>query len=110
MMLRWIGLSAILLLAAFVAFVVAARLRPTELEQRHALIRPGMTVHEVAGIMGKEVSPYTFIEPCGFTWLIRGEKRFLARDPEVEIQFDASGRVVRTSVNGEQRRSRTNAL
>jgi hypothetical protein len=100
---RWLGLLGVLVLAAFVAFVVATRLRPTELEQRHALIRPGMTVEEVAKIMGTEVSPNTFIEPSGFTWQIRGEKRFLARDPEVEIQFDAARRVVRTSVNGEQR-------
>jgi hypothetical protein len=104
---RWAGLLALFLLAAISAVVIAPRFAPSELERRHATIRVGMTASEVVKIMDARVEPLTFLGASnlgsGFTWSYLPPRRFLARDVRLEVDFDTNSRVIRTTVDGEQR-------
>lgn len=99
---RWTGLLLVLGAAAVVALTIAARMRPSELERRHAKIRLGMTVDEVAEIMvsGRQDDPgnTTFDPPDGWIWSWRSNKSFLVREVEVAVTFDDLGRVIRTRI------------
>jgi hypothetical protein len=101
---QWRTIFGVLALAVFLALVIAVQVRPTELERRHATIRPGMTADAVARIMEPDEigSPYTFVIPNGWTWSWRLPRRFPVRDVELEVTFDGAGRVVGTGkrVNG----------
>ena len=101
---RWAGLLTLLLLAAIGAVAISTRLQPSELERRHATIRVGMTRDEVVELMGTgQADPRRLLQPVVFwTWSWLPPRRFMARDVLLQVEFDATGRVARTSVDGMQ--------
>jgi hypothetical protein len=100
---RWAGLLLVLVAAAIVALVIAARMRPDDLERRHATIRVGMTLTEVKRIMNPGREPDAVrADGNGFTWEYRPTKRFLTRDVRLGVHFDADADVIRTTVDGVQ--------
>lgn len=101
---RWFGLLLVLVGAALVASLIAARMRPSKWERRHATIRVGMTPDEVASIMhGEKPEPRQAPVQIGsFTHRYVPPKSILVRDVLLEVHFGADGRVVRTTVDGAQ--------
>jgi hypothetical protein len=99
---RWAGLLALFLLAAIGAVMIAPRFQPSDLERRHAKVRPGMTVEEVTSIMHPDRGWPNNIQPGEWTWAWRVPRRVGARKVRLlEVEFDNRGRVIRTTVDGE---------
>jgi hypothetical protein len=95
---RWAGLVALFLVAALGAVVISA---PSELERRHATIRPGMTYREVSKMMGG--TGVDFASPVGsggggWTRHWSCPKRLGRRHVELVVTFDDEGLVTETTV------------
>jgi hypothetical protein len=92
---RWAGLLLVFVAAAIVALVIAARMRPDDLERRHATIRAGMTWDEVETIMGRPGERVMCPSP---TRVWTPPHRLGRPDVELVVQFDHDLRVTETSV------------
>lgn len=101
---RWAGLLLVLVAAAVVAWIVSVRMRPSEWERRHAMIRVGMTRDEVALIMhGYNREPGHAPAHVGrSTSGFMPPKSIFQRDVLLEVHFGDDDRVVRTTVDGVQ--------
>lgn len=88
------------LLLAFItaasASALVISLQPTDIERRHATIRPGMTLREVGKIMDAEMVSDKPISPRGSAWWSVPRRFGGASSVFLEVEFDEHGRVVRT--------------
>lgn len=99
----WSRLLAIFLLVAIGAVAISARLRPTELQRRHATVRVGMTSDQVAEIMGQRQSIPAVrrrAPHAAFTWTFHSPSGEFTRSMCLDVDFDADFRVMRTTVDG----------
>lgn len=89
--------GVLLALATATAIVLALVIciQPPDIERRHGVIEPGMTISEVGEIMGAELVRRPFISPRGSFWWSVPRR---PGEPTVflEVEFDEHGRVVRT--------------
>lgn len=106
---RWLGLFAVLAIAAIAVVVVTNSRRPEPLDARHARVRPGMTEDRVTSIMagrGPNFRPAVLYGHDGiqagdahyFEWRMQDDSVRPWHDVGRRVYFDADGLVTRTTV------------